>query len=34
MYGLFENGILIIQYGTLNACQAAAQAAQYCMFIG
>ena len=34
MYGLFEDGYLLAQYGTLQACQAVAETWQYCLFIG
>lgn len=34
MYALMENGVQIATYATLQACQLAATATQYCMFIG
>jgi len=34
MYALIEDGVVIDWYATLEACQAAATAMQYCMFSG
>jgi len=34
MYALMQDGVVIGWYETLKACQAAAEAMQYCMFTG
>jgi len=34
MYGLLQDGVVLAQYATLEACQAAANAYQYCVWLG